>query len=56
MESCDLSNGFRFRRNGSMIPDLFKEIQLRSFEWISARSKKDEVKREEWFGGPSNGV
>ncbi|PWA74178.1 reverse transcriptase zinc-binding domain-containing protein [Artemisia annua] len=44
-------NQMIFRRNGSMIPDLFKEVQLRTFEWISARSKKEDVKREEWFGG-----
>ncbi|PWA64534.1 Lipase, GDSL [Artemisia annua] len=49
-------NQMIFRRNGSMIPDLFKEIQLQPFEWISARSKKDEVKREEWFGGPIHHV
>ncbi|GKA59431.1 putative RNA-directed DNA polymerase [Tanacetum coccineum] len=50
-------NQMIFRRNGSMIPDLFKEVQLRSFEWISARSKKkDEVKWEEWFGGPTDHV
>ncbi|GJV17568.1 RNA-directed DNA polymerase, eukaryota, reverse transcriptase zinc-binding domain protein [Tanacetum coccineum] len=49
-------NQLIFRRNGSMIPDLFKEVQLRSFEWISARSKKYEVKREEWFGGPIDRV
>ncbi|GJS56818.1 hypothetical protein Tco_0651602 [Tanacetum coccineum] len=49
-------NQLIFRRNGSMIPDLFKEVQLRSFKWISARSKKDEVKREEWFGGPIDRV
>ncbi|GJU24505.1 putative RNA-directed DNA polymerase, eukaryota, reverse transcriptase zinc-binding domain protein [Tanacetum coccineum] len=49
-------NQLIFRRNGSMIPDLFKEVQLRSFEWISVRSKKDEVKREEWFGGPIDRV
>ncbi|PWA90188.1 RNA-directed DNA polymerase, eukaryota [Artemisia annua] len=49
-------NQMIFRKNDSMIPDLFKEIQLRSFEWIAARSKKDEVKREEWFGGSINHV
>ncbi|GKE95040.1 RNA-directed DNA polymerase, eukaryota, reverse transcriptase zinc-binding domain protein, partial [Tanacetum coccineum] len=49
-------NQMIFRRNGSMIPDSFKEVQLRSFEWISVRSKKDEVKREEWFGGPTDHV
>ncbi|PWA41196.1 Transposon TX1 [Artemisia annua] len=49
-------NQMIFRRNGSMIPDVFKEVPLRSFEWISARSKKDEVKQEEWFGGPIDRV
>ncbi|GJU52436.1 hypothetical protein Tco_1226150 [Tanacetum coccineum] len=47
-------NRIIFRRNGSMIPDLFKEVQLRSFGWISARSKKDDVKREEWFNVLNN--
>ncbi|GJZ46362.1 hypothetical protein Tco_0593958 [Tanacetum coccineum] len=40
-----------FKRNGSRIPDLFKEAQGRVFKWIAIRLKKSSLKWEDWTSG-----
>ena len=38
-----------FKRNGSRIRDLFKEVQGRVVEWIAARMNKGKLKWEDWI-------
>nr|GEZ49048.1 hypothetical protein [Tanacetum cinerariifolium] len=40
-----------FKGNEPKIPDLFKKVQGRAFEWIAARMKKGHLKWEDYISG-----
>lgn len=45
-------NSIVFKPGVAVVPDLFGEIQVRSFEWISARIKKKVIMWVDWKKSP----
>ncbi|XP_071699431.1 uncharacterized protein [Rutidosis leptorrhynchoides] len=45
-----------FQNKETAIPNIVNEIQVKSYEWISRRSKKLNVEWQQWFINPSSYV
>lgn len=41
-----------FNSRNDMIPDLFKEVQIRTYGWITARDKNSKIEWSEWKMSP----
>lgn len=41
-------NSIVFKSRTDVVPDMFGEIQVRAFEWVYARTKKDLLNWDDW--------